>query len=186
LLESNRRKGKTEKEQLIMINLARGSVFLNLAALIIGFFYIQPQVGAAFFAADYDSQEQIQGQVQQQQGDEKTTRPRIVEENKTTPIENKAVVSSSNAEGTTTYTATAYCLQGRTAMGGGVRRGIVAADSRSLPLGSRIFVNAGSYSGSYLVADTGGGVKGHKLDIWVPSCAEAARFGRRTVTVKKG
>jgi 3D (Asp-Asp-Asp) domain-containing protein len=44
-------------------------------------------------------------------------------------------------------------------------------------------MNAGSYSGSYLVADTGGAVKGRKLDIWVPSCSEARRFGRRTVMV---
>jgi 3D (Asp-Asp-Asp) domain-containing protein len=83
------------------------------------------------------------------------------------------------------FTATAYCLKGKTASGGSVRRGIVAADPRILPLGTRINLNAGSYSGSYLVADTGGAVKGRKLDIWVPNCSEARRFGRRNVTVGK-
>ena len=83
------------------------------------------------------------------------------------------------------FRATAYCLKGRTAMGGGVRRGIVAADPRILPLGSQIQLNAGSYSGTYTVADTGGGVKGRKLDIWVPTCSEAVRFGRKTVTVSR-
>jgi 3D (Asp-Asp-Asp) domain-containing protein len=83
------------------------------------------------------------------------------------------------------FRATAYCLKGRTASGGGVRRGIVAADPRVLPLGSRIQLNAGAYSGTYVVADTGGAIRGRILDIWVPSCAEANRFGRRTVHVSR-
>lgn len=81
------------------------------------------------------------------------------------------------------FKATAYCLKGRTASGSGVRRGIVAADPRVLPLGSTITISAGQYSGVYTVADTGGAVKGKKLDIWVPSCSEAIRFGKRTVKV---
>ena len=84
------------------------------------------------------------------------------------------------------FTATAYCLQGRTASGSGVRRGIVAADPRILPLGTRISMNAGSYSGSYVVADTGGGIKGRRLDVWVSSCSEAKRFGRKAVNISVG
>ncbi|HEX8285606.1 MAG TPA: 3D domain-containing protein [Pyrinomonadaceae bacterium] len=79
------------------------------------------------------------------------------------------------------YTATAYSLPGRTASGGGVRRGIIAADRRVLPIGTRVRLEAGSYSGEYLVADTGGAVRGRKIDIWVPSTGEAMRFGRRPV-----
>ena len=80
-----------------------------------------------------------------------------------------------------TYTATAYSLRGRTATGGSVRRGIIAADRRVLPLGTRVRLEAGSYSGEYLVADTGGAVRGRKIDIWVPQTSEAMRFGRRPV-----
>ncbi len=80
------------------------------------------------------------------------------------------------------FTVTAYCLRGRTAMGHGVRKGLIAADPRVLPLGSRISID-GSYAGTYLVSDTGGKIKGNRLDIWMPSCAEARRFGRRTVSV---
>ena len=68
-------------------------------------------------------------------------------------------------------------------MGHGVRRGIIAADPRVLKLGSRVNLNAGGYSGQYLVSDTGGRIKGKKIDIWVASCAEARRFGRRTVSI---
>jgi 3D (Asp-Asp-Asp) domain-containing protein len=82
------------------------------------------------------------------------------------------------------FSATAYCLSGRTALGHGVRRGIIAADPRILRLGSKVNIAAGAYSGQYLVSDTGGGVKGREIDIWVPSCSEARRFGRRKVTIE--
>ena len=80
-----------------------------------------------------------------------------------------------------TFTATAYSLRGRTASGSGVRRGIIAADRRVLPLGTRVRLEAGSYSGEYVVADTGGAVRGRKIDIWMPQTSEAMRFGRRPV-----
>jgi 3D (Asp-Asp-Asp) domain-containing protein len=79
------------------------------------------------------------------------------------------------------FTATAYALRGRTASGAQVRRGLIAADRRVLPLGTRVRLEAGGYSGEYLVADTGGAVRGRKIDIWVPSTREALRFGRRPV-----
>jgi len=81
------------------------------------------------------------------------------------------------------FSATAYCLSGKTALGHGVRRGIIAADPRVLKLGSKITIDAGPWSGTYLVSDTGGAIKGKKLDIWVPNCSEARKFGRRSVQV---
>ena len=104
------------------------------------------------------------------------------EKDKKKKLVTKTVSTRSTAAGGS-FTATAYCLKGRTAMGHGVRRGIIAADPRVLRLGSRINLGAGSYSGEYLVSDTGGAVKGRKIDIWMPSCAEARRFGRRTVSI---
>jgi 3D (Asp-Asp-Asp) domain-containing protein len=79
------------------------------------------------------------------------------------------------------YTATAYSLAGRTASGTNVRRGLIAADHRVFPLGTRVRLEAGTYSGEYLVADRGSAVRGHTVDIWVPSSREALRFGRRPV-----
>lgn len=79
------------------------------------------------------------------------------------------------------YTATAYALRGRTASGAPVRRGFIAADRSVLPLGSRVRLEAGSYSGEYMVADHGGAIRGRKIDIWVPSSGEAVRFGRKPV-----
>lgn len=79
------------------------------------------------------------------------------------------------------FTATAYSLPGRTASGAMVRRGLIAADRRVLPLGTRVRLEAGSYSGEYLVADRGSAVRGRLIDIWMPSTREAMRFGRRAV-----
>ena len=93
----------------------------------------------------------------------------------------KKTASSGRSRGK--FVATAYCLRGRTASGRMVGKGIIAADPRVLRLGSRVNLGAGNYSGNYLVADTGGKIKGNRIDIWMASCAEARRFGRRTVSV---
>ena len=79
------------------------------------------------------------------------------------------------------YVATAYSLRGRTASGRMVSKGLIAADPRHLPLGSRVRIDAGTYSGEYVVADTGGMVRGRRIDIWTPTSREAMRFGRRVV-----
>jgi 3D (Asp-Asp-Asp) domain-containing protein len=167
-----------------MRNLAKGSVLLGLIALIGAFFYFQPTAEAVTIAID--SQKDIKQEFIEknnfnnqniQQEDNQPQEITIETEN----IEENEASKTSEAM---TFRATAYCLKGRTANGSGVRRGIVAADRRILPLGTRINLSAGSYSGNYVVADTGGAVKGRILDIWMPSCAEAIRFGRRTVTVR--
>jgi 3D (Asp-Asp-Asp) domain-containing protein len=82
------------------------------------------------------------------------------------------------------YTATAYSLNGRTASGEHVRRGIIAADPRVLPLGSVVKLHAGSYTGIYHVKDTGGKIKGRRIDIYMPSTTEARRFGRQAVRIE--
>jgi 3D (Asp-Asp-Asp) domain-containing protein len=85
---------------------------------------------------------------------------------------------------------TQYCLQGTTRRGRWVRPGIVAADPRIFPLARYVEVFMGTkYLGRYLVDDTGVNVIGTTLDIWTPSCSEAAHFGRHTgraVLVAKG
>ena len=75
---------------------------------------------------------------------------------------------------------TAYCLRGTTRRDNPVRPGIVAADPRVFPLGSRVEVYVGNrYLGRFLVDDTGSAIKGNILDVWTPECREARRFGRR-------
>jgi 3D (Asp-Asp-Asp) domain-containing protein len=87
--------------------------------------------------------------------------------------------------GPMTMRATAYTGHGRTASGKRVRRGMVAADPRVLPLGTKVRLkNAGQYSGVYRVEDTGGRIRGRKIDIYMPSRGAAKQFGRQTVKVE--
>ena len=84
-----------------------------------------------------------------------------------------------------TFTATAYTIEGRTASGSHTRQGIVAADPKILPIGSRIRVSdAGQYSGVYTVADTGRAIHGREIDIYIPNNAAAKKFGKKTVKVE--
>lgn len=164
-----------------MRNIARGSLLLFLVAFIVGIFYFQPKVEAVTILAK-DSQENIQqfNNKQINLDNENIEKYDINVELEEAPAAAAAASSKGRA-----FKATAYCLRGKTASGRMVRRGIVAADPRVLRLGTRIRLTGGKYTGHYIVADTGGKIKGRILDIWVPSCAEARRWGRRTVYVKK-
>lgn len=82
------------------------------------------------------------------------------------------------------FHATAYCLKGRTASGIHTRPGIIAADPSVLPLGTVVHLRAGRYTGTYTVMDTGGRIKGRRVDVYVPTYREAIDFGRRQVKIK--
>jgi 3D (Asp-Asp-Asp) domain-containing protein len=83
------------------------------------------------------------------------------------------------------FEATAYTVEGETAAGTNTRRGVVAADPKVLPIGTRIRVDgAGNLSGEYRVEDTGRTIDGREIDIYVPTAGEAKRFGRQQVQVK--
>ncbi len=74
---------------------------------------------------------------------------------------------------------TAYCLRGLTRRDHYVREGIIASDPKMFPLGHYLEVYVGkTYYGRFLIDDTGGVIKGNKLDIWTPTCREARLFGR--------
>jgi 3D (Asp-Asp-Asp) domain-containing protein len=93
-----------------------------------------------------------------------------------------------------TATATAYCActictgsgNGRTATGAVAQRGVIAVDPKVIPLGSRVYVetDGGGYVyGAAVAADTGGAIRGNKVDLCFNTHSEALAFGRRTVQV---
>lgn len=79
------------------------------------------------------------------------------------------------------FQATAYALNGLTASGAYVRRGVIAADPRVIPIGSVVQIITPGYSGVYTVQDTGRLIKGKIVDVWLPSTHEARFFGRRSI-----
>lgn len=78
--------------------------------------------------------------------------------------------------------ATAYTWTGnRTATGTWPSRGTVAVDPRVIPLGSELYVEG---YGPAVAADTGGDIKGQRIDLYMESYEEAIQFGRHQVLVE--
>jgi 3D (Asp-Asp-Asp) domain-containing protein len=71
--------------------------------------------------------------------------------------------------------ATFTCKNGMRA-----RYGMVAVDPRVIKLGTILYVEG---YGMALAADTGGAIKGNRIDLCMATNAECIRFGRRKVTV---
>ena len=181
-----------------MKNLVRGVIVLSILGVFAAFIYAQATTENKLKIAKDSQTKKIngfiaseliignvlaeEGQIQDQDKDKNKKVEQGQETVKNAFIE-KTVSSKEVGKSRGMFTATAYCLRGRTAMGHGVRKGIIAADPRVLRLGSRVNLGAGAYSGDYLVSDTGSRVKGRKIDIWMPSCSEARRFGRRSVSI---
>lgn len=68
----------------------------------------------------------------------------------------------------------------RTATGRRAQYGVVAVDPTVIPLNTLVFVEGYGFA---IAADTGGAIKGNKIDVCVPTREEAMRWGRRTVRV---
>ncbi len=84
--------------------------------------------------------------------------------------------------------ATAYTAYNgaRTASGKVAAYGIVAVDPRVIPMGSKLYIEAqdGSWVYGYAIAgDTGGAIKGKKVDLFYNSNSECIYFGRRPARV---
>lgn len=77
---------------------------------------------------------------------------------------------------------------GRTATGMAAQYGVIAVDPRVIPLGSRVYVESSDGGKSWvygfaIAADTGGAIKGNKVDLCYNTKAECYQFGRRSATV---
>lgn len=107
------------------------------------------------------------------------------------PVSAPVVVStppSSGLEMTVTATAyTAYCkgCSGTTATGIDLRsnpeRKVIAVDPTVIPLGTRVWVEG---YGEAIAGDVGGAIKGHKIDVFIPSYENAMQWGVKKVKIK--
>jgi 3D (Asp-Asp-Asp) domain-containing protein len=81
------------------------------------------------------------------------------------------------------FSATAYCKGVTTASGVAAQSGVAASDPELLPTGSVVEVESDDnrYNGIYAIMDTGPAVQGRHIDIYMWSCNEALRFGRRPI-----
>jgi len=80
----------------------------------------------------------------------------------------------------TAYTAGCGGCSGTTASGRPAGHGVVAVDPRVIPLGTRMYIPG---YGHAIAGDTGGAIRGNRIDLGFDSTAQAYQFGRRSVTV---
>ncbi|MEA2786798.1 MAG: hypothetical protein QOF71_2902 [Candidatus Eremiobacteraeota bacterium] len=80
----------------------------------------------------------------------------------------------------TAYTAGCGGCSGITASGRPAGHGIVAVDPRVIPLGTRMYIPG---YGHAVAGDTGGAIKGRRIDLGFNSNYAANQFGRRSITV---
>jgi len=86
------------------------------------------------------------------------------------------------------FVATGYSaddpLQGTnniTATGKEIKKGMIAVDSKIIPLGTRIEIKD---LGVFVAEDTGGKIKGNRIDIYFETKEEAKEFGQQTIWVR--
>jgi 3D (Asp-Asp-Asp) domain-containing protein len=82
----------------------------------------------------------------------------------------------------TAYTAgcRGCSASGRTALGYHAGYGIVSVDPSVIRLGSRLYIPG---YGEAIAGDTGGNIKGNRIDLGFNSYRDAIQFGRREITV---
>ncbi|MGV3465190.1 MAG: LysM peptidoglycan-binding domain-containing protein [Heyndrickxia sp.] len=85
----------------------------------------------------------------------------------------------------TAYTANCEKCSGITATGINIKKHpekkVISVDPNVIPLGSKVYVEGYGYA---IAADTGGAIKGNKIDIFIPSLSKAKQWGVRNVEVK--
>ncbi|WP_230199556.1 G5 and 3D domain-containing protein [Bacillus testis] len=85
----------------------------------------------------------------------------------------------------TAYTAGCNGCSGTTATGYDLRSNpnakIIAVDPSVIPLGSKVFVEGYGYA---IAADTGGAIRGNKIDVFFSSKSKAYQWGKRSVKIR--
>jgi 3D (Asp-Asp-Asp) domain-containing protein len=84
----------------------------------------------------------------------------------------------------TAYTASCAGCSGITATGMNIKDNpnarVIAVDPSVIPLESKVYIKG---YGEYTAADTGGAIKGNRIDVFIPSEQAALNFGRKQLRV---
>lgn len=83
------------------------------------------------------------------------------------------------------YTAGCNGCSGITSTGINLKKNsglkVIAVDPSVIPLGSKVYVEGYGYA---IAGDTGGAIKGNKIDVFIPTKSAALKWGRKTVKIK--
>ncbi|MED4134018.1 3D domain-containing protein, partial [Priestia megaterium] len=125
----------------------------------------QAQAAAQAQAAQEQAQKEQAAQQQQQQSQQQAS-------GKSMTVE--ATAYTANCAGCSGTTATGVNLKSNP------NQRVIAVDPSVIPLGSKVYVEG---YGQAVAADTGGAIKGNRIDVFVSSDSAAQDWGRRSVKI---
>lgn len=147
------------------------------------------EIASADETADVAEPAQAEQETQPVQEEAQAQEETAAAQQETAPVQEKTETEQKAEGKTISVTATAYTADcagcsGITATGVNLKNDrnakVIAVDPSVIPLGSKVYVEGYGYA---TAADTGGAIKGNKIDIHVPSTQEALNWGNRTVNV---
>lgn len=147
------------------------------------------EIASADETADVAEPAQAEQETQPVQEEAQAQEETAAAQQETAPVQEETETEQKAEGKTISVTATAYTADcagcsGITATGVNLKNDrnakVIAVDPSVIPLGSKVYVEGYGYA---TAADTGGAIKGNKIDIHVPSTQEALNWGNRTVNV---
>ncbi|WP_176584142.1 3D domain-containing protein [Priestia megaterium] len=133
--------------------------------------------------AEQAQKEQQQAQAEQVQKEQQQAQAEQAQQQQPAESSQQASGKSMTVEATA-YTANCAGCSGTTATGVDLKANpnqkVIAVDPSVIPLGSKVYVEG---YGEAVAADTGGAIKGNRIDVFVPAEGDAQQFGRKSVKI---
>ncbi|MGG3702618.1 peptidoglycan-binding protein [Priestia megaterium] len=143
-----------------------------------------PEAQQAQAPAEQTQEEQQQAQAEQAQKEQQQAQAEQAQKQQQPAESSQQASGKSMTVEATAYTANCAGCSGTTATGVDLKANpnqkVIAVDPSVIPLGSKVYVEG---YGEAVAADTGGAIKGNRIDVFVPSEGDAQQFGRKSVKI---
>ncbi|MGC3791008.1 LysM peptidoglycan-binding domain-containing protein [Priestia aryabhattai] len=143
-----------------------------------------PETQQAQAPAEQSQEEQQQAQAEQAQKEQQQAQAEQAQKQQQPAESSQQASGKSMTVEATAYTANCAGCSGTTATGVDLKANpnqkVIAVDPSVIPLGSKVYVEG---YGEAVAADTGGAIKGNRIDVFVPSEGDAQQFGRKSVKI---
>ncbi|MED3859424.1 3D domain-containing protein [Priestia megaterium] len=143
-----------------------------------------PEAQQAQAPAEQAQKEQQQAQAEQAQKEQQQAQAEQAQKEQQPAESSQQASGKSMTVEATAYTANCAGCSGTTATGVDLKANpnqkVIAVDPSVIPLGSKVYVEG---YGEAVAADTGGAIKGNRIDVFVPSEGDAQQFGRKSVKI---
>lgn len=167
----------THESKIIILILNSISITLAVISLVLSFAHISKKNNENEISCTEYSFYEHENKVETMTFAEETTEPTTISKNEPT-----------TAKKTQTFRATAYCPCAECSGGYGyitatgakaIAGRTIAVDPSVIPYGTEVIINGHTY----IAEDTGGAIKGNRIDIFFDNHVEASNFGLQTVEV---